>query len=287
MDVKSAFLYGKIEEDVYVRLPLGFEDPDFPDRVYKVKKALYGLHQAPRACHYAGASLDRKSTTGGCQFLGYRLISCQCKEQTMVVNSTTEAEYVAVSKVSAARHNLMLLGKLTTARVNVVQGEDELKRTKTAQQTHITGLERRVKKLKKKHMSRTHKLKRLYKVGLTARVISFSDDEALDNEDTSKQGRLDEIDADEYIALVSTHDDVSTQDNIVQDEGIEGVSKEEVVEVVTTAKMIIDAVVDAAHVTTAIVDIPVSAAETTVTIAESTKTNVEVTQDPKRKGVMI
>ncbi|GJX39390.1 putative ribonuclease H-like domain-containing protein, partial [Tanacetum coccineum] len=49
MDVKSAFLYGKIEEEVYVCQPPGFEDPDFPDRVYKVEKALYGLHQAPRA----------------------------------------------------------------------------------------------------------------------------------------------------------------------------------------------------------------------------------------------
>ncbi|GJR96539.1 putative ribonuclease H-like domain-containing protein [Tanacetum coccineum] len=49
MDVKSAFLYGKIEEEVYVCQPLGFEDPDFPDRVYKVEKALYGLHQAPKA----------------------------------------------------------------------------------------------------------------------------------------------------------------------------------------------------------------------------------------------
>ncbi|GKE60303.1 retrovirus-related pol polyprotein from transposon TNT 1-94, partial [Tanacetum coccineum] len=49
MDVKSAFLYGKIEEEVYVCQPPGLEDPDFPDRVYKVDKALYGLHQAPRA----------------------------------------------------------------------------------------------------------------------------------------------------------------------------------------------------------------------------------------------
>nr|GEY57704.1 hypothetical protein [Tanacetum cinerariifolium] len=47
MDVKSAFLYGKIEKEVYVCQPPGFEDPDFPNRVYKVKKALYGLHQAP------------------------------------------------------------------------------------------------------------------------------------------------------------------------------------------------------------------------------------------------
>ncbi|GKA23356.1 putative ribonuclease H-like domain-containing protein, partial [Tanacetum coccineum] len=137
MDVKSAFLYGKIKQAVYVYLPLGFEDPEFLDRVYKVEKALYGLHQAPRACEfeklmhkkfqmssivtpkvshlhavkrifrylkgqpklglwypkdspfdleayfdsdYGGASLDRKSTTGCCQFLGSRLISWQCKK---------------------------------------------------------------------------------------------------------------------------------------------------------------------------------------------------------------
>ncbi|GKE69772.1 putative ribonuclease H-like domain-containing protein [Tanacetum coccineum] len=49
MDVKSAFLYGKIEEEVYVCQPPGFEDPEFPDKVYKVEKALYGLHQASRA----------------------------------------------------------------------------------------------------------------------------------------------------------------------------------------------------------------------------------------------
>ncbi|GJS97060.1 putative ribonuclease H-like domain-containing protein [Tanacetum coccineum] len=50
MDVKSAFLYGTIEEEVYVNQPPGFVDPEFPTRVYKVEKALYGLHQAPRAC---------------------------------------------------------------------------------------------------------------------------------------------------------------------------------------------------------------------------------------------
>ncbi|GJS93843.1 putative ribonuclease H-like domain-containing protein [Tanacetum coccineum] len=49
MDVKSAFLYGTIEEEVYVSQPLGFVDPKFPNKVYKVQKALYGLHQAPRA----------------------------------------------------------------------------------------------------------------------------------------------------------------------------------------------------------------------------------------------
>ncbi|GJZ60034.1 putative reverse transcriptase, RNA-dependent DNA polymerase [Tanacetum coccineum] len=178
MDVKSAFLYGTIEKRCMFHQPPGFVDPAHPNKVYKVIKALYGLHQAPRAWYeilssflmengfrrvkqqpdgifisqdkyvadilkkfdflsirtattpiesnkplvkdedgvdvdvhvyrdspfeleaysdsdYGGASLDRKSTTGGCQFLGRRLISWQCKKQTIVANSTTEAEYVA------------------------------------------------------------------------------------------------------------------------------------------------------------------------------------------------
>nr|GEV77810.1 hypothetical protein [Tanacetum cinerariifolium] len=221
MDVKGAFLYEKIEEEVYVCQPPGFEVSDFPDKVYKVEKALCGLHQAPRAwkemstefeslmhdkfqmsymgelsfflglqvqqksstpmdpdkavvkdaeakdvdmhlyrsmigalmyltvsspditfvvctcarfqvtlktshlhamkrifrylkgqpklglwypkdspfyleaysdSDYARANLNRKSTIGGCQFLGKRLISWQCKKQTIVANSTTEVE---------------------------------------------------------------------------------------------------------------------------------------------------------------------------------------------------
>nr|GEY18306.1 putative ribonuclease H-like domain-containing protein [Tanacetum cinerariifolium] len=175
MNVKSAFLYGTIEEEVYVYQPPGFEDPDYPDKVYKVVK--YGLHQAPRAWYetlanyllendfqrgkidqtlfikrqkdlckafeilmkdkfqmssmgeltfflaeilrkfsltygksvsilidtekpllkdlddtnYAGASLDRKSTTGGCHILRCRLISWQCKKQTVMATSSIEA----------------------------------------------------------------------------------------------------------------------------------------------------------------------------------------------------
>nr|GFB50717.1 ribonuclease H-like domain, reverse transcriptase, RNA-dependent DNA polymerase [Tanacetum cinerariifolium] len=134
MGVKSAFLYGTTEEEVYVCQPLGFEDLDYLEKVYKVVKALYGLHQAPRAWYetlanyllendgksastpidtektllkdpdvaysdsdYAGASLDKKSTTGGCQFLGCKLISWQCKKQTVVATSSIEAEYVAAA----------------------------------------------------------------------------------------------------------------------------------------------------------------------------------------------
>ncbi|GJV97963.1 putative ribonuclease H-like domain-containing protein [Tanacetum coccineum] len=49
MDVKSAFLYGTIDEEVYVMQPPSFQDPQFPHKVYKVVKAMYGLHQAPKA----------------------------------------------------------------------------------------------------------------------------------------------------------------------------------------------------------------------------------------------
>nr|GFA44799.1 ribonuclease H-like domain-containing protein [Tanacetum cinerariifolium] len=123
MDVKSAFLYSTIEEEVYVSQPLGFIDPQFPNKVYKVEKALYGLHQDPRAWYlkgqpklgiwylrdfpfnleaysdsdYAGANLDRKSTTGGYQFLDRRLISWQRKKQTIVATSTTKVEYVVAA----------------------------------------------------------------------------------------------------------------------------------------------------------------------------------------------
>nr|GEV58765.1 hypothetical protein [Tanacetum cinerariifolium] len=229
MDVKIAFLYETIEEEVYICQLLGFEDPDYPDKVYKVVNALYGLHQAPRvwyktlanyllengfqrgkidqtlfikrqkgyillvqiyvddiifgstnkdldpdgedvdvhtytsmigslmyltssrpdimfavyACarfqvtikvshlhaikrilrylkgkphlglwypkdspfnlvaysnsDYAGASLDRKSTTGGCQFLRCRLISWKCKKQTVVATLSTEAELIVTA----------------------------------------------------------------------------------------------------------------------------------------------------------------------------------------------
>nr|GEX08267.1 putative ribonuclease H-like domain-containing protein [Tanacetum cinerariifolium] len=68
MDVKSAFLYGKFEEEVYVSKPPRFKDSDFPDRVYKVKKALYGLHQAPRAWDKGDILLVQMSSMGELTF---------------------------------------------------------------------------------------------------------------------------------------------------------------------------------------------------------------------------
>ncbi|GJX82621.1 putative ribonuclease H-like domain-containing protein [Tanacetum coccineum] len=343
MDVKSAFLYGKIEEEVYVCQPPGFEDPDFPDRVYKVEKALYGLHQAPRACiatlsmigllmyltssrpdimfaicacarfqvnpksshlhavkrifrYLKGASLDRKSTTGGCQFLGCRLISWQCKKQTRGSNSSPAAEYkscfhcydkysnekklIQMIKIHTDQNVADLLTKAfdvsrfsisdckegkgfsgtitplfqtmmvqaqeemgeepmadetenmesipTHSNDPLLSGEDSLKlnelmelctnlqkkvldleTTKTIQALEIDSLKRRVKKLEKKQRSRTHKLRRLYKVGLSAKVVSSDNEASLgDHEDASKQGRkILDIDADEDITLDSTHVD--------------------------------------------------------------------------------
>ncbi|GKE14727.1 putative ribonuclease H-like domain-containing protein [Tanacetum coccineum] len=215
MDVKSIFLYGKIEEEVYVCQPPGFEDLDFPDRVYKVEKTLYdcikllelddiifgstnkslcikfekmmhkkfqmsfmgelifflGLQDEdgaeedihlyrsmigslmyltssrpditfavyacaryqvnPKVSHLHAVKRIFSSTTGGCQFLGSRLISWQCKKQTVVANYTIEAQYVAASsccrengigvnagdsKLMLIGINLLLLGKVNAAR---------------------------------------------------------------------------------------------------------------------------------------------------------------------------
>jgi hypothetical protein len=51
MDVKNAFLNGVIQEEVFVRQPLGFENPKYPNRVYTLSKVLYGLKQAPWECY--------------------------------------------------------------------------------------------------------------------------------------------------------------------------------------------------------------------------------------------
>nr|GEV73240.1 hypothetical protein [Tanacetum cinerariifolium] len=394
MDVKSAFLYGKTKEEVYVCQPPGFEDPDFPDRVYKVKKALYGLHQAPRAWHkgdillvyvylddiifgstrnelcnaferlmhkkfqmsymgeltfflglqmkqkndgifisqdkyaaeilkkfrfievknastpmetqkpllkdengkevdvhiyqvnpkvshlrvvkrifkylkghhklglwypkdlpfdlvaytdsdYARASLDRKSTTGGFQYLGCRLISWNCKKQTMVANSTTEAEYVAASILLVILNTaeLILLVILNTAREAVYKELDDrlVRATTTASsleaerdsgnidKTHsketpnkasspetTSGGDPRCQEAMEDTIAQT-RFENMSKLSndslLTRGRVDSSEDEQSLVEDASKQGRkIHDIDANEDITLVNDQNDVEMFD---------------------------------------------------------------------------
>nr|GEV40016.1 retrovirus-related Pol polyprotein from transposon TNT 1-94 [Tanacetum cinerariifolium] len=112
----SSFLYGTIDEEVYVTQPLGFVDPklisvktagtliDTQKPLVKDEEAadvdihLYRSMVTPKTSHLQAVKrIFRKSTTVGCQFLGRRLISWQCKKQTIVATSTTEAEYVAAA----------------------------------------------------------------------------------------------------------------------------------------------------------------------------------------------
>nr|GFC17947.1 putative ribonuclease H-like domain-containing protein [Tanacetum cinerariifolium] len=95
--VKSAFLYGTIDEEVYVMQPPGFHDPGHPKLGLWYPKASPFDLVAYSDSDYGRASQDHKSTSGGSQFLGRRLISWQCKKQTIVATSTTKAEYVAAA----------------------------------------------------------------------------------------------------------------------------------------------------------------------------------------------
>nr|GEV30515.1 retrovirus-related Pol polyprotein from transposon TNT 1-94 [Tanacetum cinerariifolium] len=160
MDVKSAFLYGTIEEEVYVYQPPGFKDLDYLDKVYKVVKALSGLHQAPRAWQksdillvqiyvddiiFGSTNKDlckafeklmkdkfQMSSIGELTFFlastpidtkkpllkdsngedvdvhTYRLISWQCKKQTVVSTSSTEAEKKVLINKETVREALHL-----------------------------------------------------------------------------------------------------------------------------------------------------------------------------------
>ncbi|GJT40400.1 retrovirus-related pol polyprotein from transposon TNT 1-94 [Tanacetum coccineum] len=145
MDMKSAFLNGKISEEVYVQQPPGFESNEFPDHVCKLDKALYRLKQDPKSWYqanpkeshlvaikrifmylkgtpnlnlwypkgtsfdlkaysdsdYAGCNLDRKSTSGGCQILGEKLVCWSAKKQSSISMSSAEAEYVAAAGLCA------------------------------------------------------------------------------------------------------------------------------------------------------------------------------------------
>ncbi|GKA51178.1 retrovirus-related pol polyprotein from transposon TNT 1-94 [Tanacetum coccineum] len=352
MDVKSAFLYGKIEEEVYVCQPPGFEDPNFPDRVYKVEKTLldnefqrgkltkpysskgtkqkkdgifisqdkyvgeilkkfgfievkttstpmetqkpllknedgeevdvhmyrsmigslmYLTSSRPGSMYlkgqqklgfwypkdspcdlvayidsdYAGASLYRKSTTGEAEHVAASSCCGQVlwiqnqlldygsrrskRKDTEVPRSSGPITNVADETVNEEMDDRTSSGsgprRQETIGDTIAQTRSEnvsklsndpllarvidLEKTKASQAQEITSLKRRVKRLEKKGGSRTHGLKRLYKVGLSRRVKS-SDEKGLGKEDASKQGRIADIGTDAGINLASTHFDADT-----------------------------------------------------------------------------
>ncbi|GJX39103.1 hypothetical protein Tco_0252406 [Tanacetum coccineum] len=155
----------------------------------------------------------------------------------------------------------------------------DLEKTKTTQQNEIDSLKRRVKKLEKKRSSRTHKLKRLYKVGLTARVESSGDEEDL-GEDASKQGRrINAIDADEDITLVNVQDDA---DNEMFDVNV--LNGEEVF-VAGQNENVVEEVVDVVQVSTAATTVTITTEE--ITLAQTLKALKTLKPKDKGKGIMI
>ncbi|GKC76649.1 hypothetical protein Tco_1127423, partial [Tanacetum coccineum] len=180
----------------------------------------------------------------------------------------------------------------------------DLEKTNTTQDNEIASLKRRVKKLEKKHRSRTHRLKRLYKFGVTAKIESSGDEESL-GEDASKQGRIDAIVADEKITLVSVQnmDEEMFDVNILDGEEVFVADKEvndevnvveKVVEVINSAKLIIDV----AQVSVARDIVSTASAATTVSAATTTTDDVDditlaqalaemKSTKPKMKGVVI
>nr|GEY52368.1 hypothetical protein [Tanacetum cinerariifolium] len=142
-----------------------------------------------------------------------------------------------------------------------------LEKTKTTQHNEIASLKRMVKKLEKKNRSRTHTLKKLYKVGLTARVESSGDEESL-GKDASKQGRkIDAIDANKDIALVSVQDDA---DKEMFD--VDALNGDEVF-VVGQNDNVVEEAVDAGQVNTAVTTITITTEEITLAqVLEALKT---------------
>ncbi|GJV76846.1 putative ribonuclease H-like domain-containing protein [Tanacetum coccineum] len=121
MDVKSAFLYGKIEVEVYVCQPLGFEDPNFPDRVYKVEKTLYGLYQTPRSWYETLSTylLDNGFQRGKIDktlFIGRDkgdILLVQVYVDDIIFGSTKKSLCTEFDKMMHKKFQMSSMGKLT------------------------------------------------------------------------------------------------------------------------------------------------------------------------------
>nr|GEV21363.1 ribonuclease H-like domain-containing protein [Tanacetum cinerariifolium] len=158
------------------------------------------------------------------------------------------------------------------------------KRKRPLKHNEIANLKMRVKKLKKKNRSRTHKLKRLYKVGLTSKVESSRDEEGL-GEDASKQGRrIDVIDADEDITMVNDVDKEMFDVDVLGGEEMFVAGQNE---------NVVKEVVDVSQVCTAAITVTINTKEITLAQAlealKTSKLKVKgiVFQEPKKSTTTI
>ncbi|GKF06315.1 hypothetical protein Tco_0036983, partial [Tanacetum coccineum] len=150
----------------------------------------------------------------------------------------------------------------------------DLEKIKTTQANEIASLKRRVKKLEQKKRSRTHGLKRLRKVGAAARVESSGDEQSL-GEDASKKERINAIDADDDITLVSIQ---NVYEEMFDVDALDG----EEVFVAGQNENVVEEVVDAAQVSTAATTVTITTEE--ITLAQSLE--ALKTSNPKVKWIV-
>nr|GEX05657.1 reverse transcriptase [Tanacetum cinerariifolium] len=99
----ATLIFGSVT--VYVCQPPGFEDPDYPDKVYKVEKALYGLHQAPRAWSMIGSLMYLTSSRPDIMFHFWRTASARIlKNREIELNETIDGRDKTTTKTSVMRH---------------------------------------------------------------------------------------------------------------------------------------------------------------------------------------
>jgi hypothetical protein len=121
MDVKSVFLNGPLSETVYVEQPPDFEDPKFPDNVYRLDKALYGLKQAPRAWYDCikefllkqGFEIGKADPTLFTRKVDNDIFVCQIYVDDIIFGSTNKSLCEEFSRIMTKRFEMSMMGELT------------------------------------------------------------------------------------------------------------------------------------------------------------------------------
>ncbi|GKA19963.1 hypothetical protein Tco_0699878 [Tanacetum coccineum] len=200
------------------------------------------------------------------------------------VSKTSNDLLLARGNTLRSGEDSLKLNELMELCTNLQQRVLDLETTKTTQANEIASLKRRVKKLERSNKSRTHGLKRMYRVGSSRRVES-SEDEGLGEEDASKQGRrINVIESDEDITLVNDQDDADMFDVNDLDGAEVIVDNVDVVTTVSTASTITVSVAIATTTTTAtITDVEVTLAQALAELKSAKPKAVKVViQEPEQ-----